>query len=367
MVVGSTEDRTRIGLVGVNERARRLILPGLLASPRARVVAICSRQRSKASELSAHLGAQVLAFSNYRSMLHSGVVDAVFVNTPVDTHFELCIAAIEEGCAVICEKPLAASTVEAVELRRAAQARGVHTAVNFTYRSVLGYRLTERLLSASGIGRPLHAEFAFLQGHNFDPSFGRASALLDSGVHLFDLLLSLSTLASLGPIAQVCATSLVDGSNLDFGWGFVGRTTSGVGVTGLLSRSALGWRNGLRWSLHGTEGALMAELDTGRTELREARRSDTRHQGVWRSVPMPADLQEDEARFPVFHMDRLVGAVRGEGDFPGFAAAEATHRFADALAASAASGQWVAVSDLGGEQGAVHSSIFQPPAHTVEP
>ncbi len=336
-------NHTRVGFVGINERAGRLLLRGLSASPRARVAAVCSRDLSKAKRTAANLGPSVLAFTSAEEMAQSGEVDAVFVNTPIATHFEICMTAIQAGCAVICEKPLAANTGEAVELRQSAGAAGVRTVVNFTYRSVPGYRLTERLLAARSLGHPLHGEFALLQGHNFLPGFVRSSALLDSGVHLFDTLAGLCALAGFGRISQVCAAPMSDRIGPDFGWAFTARTTSDVVVSAAFSRSAMGWHNGLRWSLYGQDGAITVELDSDRTDVRVARRSDERSQGGWAAMEMPPDLQADDARFAEYHMDRLVGAARGEERFPGFAEAEATHKFSDALAASAAARRWVAV------------------------
>ena len=80
--------------------------------------------------------------------------------------------------------------------------------MNFTYRSVPGYRCTERLLAAQPLGKPLHAEFALLQGHNFLPEFPHGSALLDSGTHLLDALLSLTACAGFGRIVRVCAAPM---------------------------------------------------------------------------------------------------------------------------------------------------------------
>ncbi len=337
----TADDRTRVGLVGVNERARRLLLPGLAASPRAQVAAVCSRDRAKAKAAAAHTGPDARAFTSVEEMVGSGAVDAVFVNTPAATHYDLCLAAIQAGCAVICEKPLTTTTREAVALHQAATRAGVPTAVNFTYRSVLGYRLTERLLLAHGLGRPLHGQFALLQGHNFFPAFPRASALLDSGAHLFDTLASLCELAQFGRVTQVSATPMADGAAPDHGWGFTARTLGGAVVSAAFSRSALGWQNGLQWSLYGHDQAIGVELDSDRTDVRVAHRADGRDQGLWRSVPIPPDLQADDSRFPAYHLDRLVGAVRGEEPFPGFAAAVAAHRFAAALDASAAAEGWV--------------------------
>ncbi|HEX2036785.1 MAG TPA: Gfo/Idh/MocA family oxidoreductase [Chloroflexota bacterium] len=340
-------DHTRIGLAGINERARRLLIPGLVGAPRAHLAAVCSRDERKARAVAASLGPDVQAFSGVAAMAGSGAVDAVLLNTPVETHLELCLAALREGCAVICEKPLAAATDQAITLQEAAQAAGRRTAVNFTYRSVAGFRMTERLLAVPGIGRPMHAEFSLLQGHNFLPGYPRRSALLDSGVHLLDTVSGLCERAGMGHLAALSAAPMLDrsaqGQRVDFGWAFTARTSGDVVVSGTLSRGALGWRNGLRWSLYGEEGAIMVELDAERTEVRLARRDEGRPQGQWRPVPLTADIQDDEARFPVFHLDRLVGAIRGEESFPGFAEAVTTHHLADALAASAAGGRWVTV------------------------
>jgi predicted dehydrogenase len=111
-------------------------------------------------------------------------------------------------------------------------------------------------------------------------------------------------------------------------------------MVGQLSRSALGWRNGWRWQLYGEEAALAVELDATRTEARLARRGHGPPYGEWRLLPLPPDLVADDARFPQYHLDRLVGAVRGEEPFPDFGAALETHRLADALVASQDGGGW---------------------------
>jgi predicted dehydrogenase len=352
---------TRVGFVGVNDRARRLLLPGLLASPRARLVAVCSRDAARARAAAESLGPGVRPFTRVEEMAGSGEVDAVFVNTPTPAHPPACLAAIAAGCAVICEKPLAGSTAEASALCAAAHAAGVRTAVNFTYRSVPGFRLTERILRRPGLGPPLHAEVAFLQGHTFLPGYPRHSALLESGVHLLDTLLALAAGAGMGRVTEVSATPLVGGPDslpgpVDFGWAFLARSASGAVLVGHFSRAALGWRNGFRWGLYGERAALAVELDATRTEARLALRNETPEAGAggaqpfaeWRPLPLPPDLAADDARFPQYHLDRLVGAIRGEeppgGRVPNFGAALETHRLADALSASAAGGGWAPVA-----------------------
>ena len=245
---------------------------------------------------------------------------------------------------MICEKPLATNTAAAQRLRQAATDAGVPHVVNFTYRSMPGYRLTERLLRQRGIGRPVHAEFALLQGHDFLPDYPARSALLESGVHLYDTLLGLTQAAGFGAVGAVCAAPMPGAGGLDHGWAFTLRMTTGAIVSAAFSRRSLGWNNGLHWSLYGDAAALTVELDSDRTEARAARCGDQRPQGIWQPVAVPADLQADDARFPAYHMDRLVAAARGEAPFPGFAEAVAAHRLAAALAESAAAGRWMDVA-----------------------
>ena len=171
----------------------------------------------------------------------------------------------------------------------------------------------------------------------------------------------------MGRVTAVSATPLVGGPDslpgpVDFGWAFLARSASGAVLVGHFSRAALGWRNGLRWGLYGERAALAVELDATRTEARLAclvpagQAGGAPPGGEWRPLTLPADLVADDARFPQYHLDRLVGAIRGEeppggasdapGDtpIPDFGAALETHRLADALSASAAGGGWAPVA-----------------------
>src|SRR5213592_4912683 len=116
MQLKSVARPTRVGLVGLNERAGRLLLPGLRAAPRAELAAVCSRDPAKARQVAIAFGPDVRAFGDVGEMLAAGGCEAVYVNTPVEAHGEICTAALRAGCAVICEKPLAPAVSEAEQL-----------------------------------------------------------------------------------------------------------------------------------------------------------------------------------------------------------------------------------------------------------
>jgi predicted dehydrogenase len=60
--------------------------------------------------------------------------DVVAVGTPGGAHLEQCLGAIDAGCHVLCDKPLAATAEDARQIYAAARAKGVKTAYAASYR-----------------------------------------------------------------------------------------------------------------------------------------------------------------------------------------------------------------------------------------
>ena len=310
----------RVGVVGLNARVERQVLPGVAASTRARLAAVCSRDLAKARRM-AEPYADCRAFDDYSAMLATGGVDAVFVMTPPEQHAAMSLAALEAGCAVMCEKPLAATLDEARAMASAARRSGQRTAVNFTYRTSPGFRLVERLLDDPGIGEPLHVELSYLQGRGLTQPGPFRGALVDLGPHAFDALLWW-----LGPISRIGAVS--DPAGLS--WALAGRLGSGATLAATISRVAAGRGNAVLVTLSGRDGAIRLEFDVEDVRVTRAAAGTTE----WREVPIPAELALDYATFPRVHWDRIVGALRGEEQFPDF---EQGLRVQEVIAAAARS------------------------------
>ncbi len=75
------------------------------------VTALCARQPSV---LAAETGAT--QFADYREMIDSGLVDAVLVATPTQSHRDIGMYALERGLHVLMEKPLGLSVGQAAEM-----------------------------------------------------------------------------------------------------------------------------------------------------------------------------------------------------------------------------------------------------------
>ena len=71
--------------------------------------------------------------TDFRDLIADPAIDAVVIATPVSTHFELAMAALQAGKHVLVEKPMAASTEEAARLIEAAASRGLTLMVDHTF------------------------------------------------------------------------------------------------------------------------------------------------------------------------------------------------------------------------------------------
>jgi predicted dehydrogenase len=333
---------TRVGVVGLNARVERVVLPGLASSPRAAVAAVCSRDLAKAERFAgAYPGCR--AFGDFGQMLASGELDAVFVLTPPPLHAEMSIAAIEAGLATCCEKPLARSRAEAQAMVAAAERRGARTAVNFTYRSTTAHRLVARELGQIGIGRLHDLSLAYRQGRALTDGRYRRETLHDLGSHAVDALLWWAELAGAGPPTAVAAMLAspaeepAEQPGTPLHWTLLIRLASGATATLTVSRVAAGFANAMDALAAGASGALRLSFETDRHGVERAAAGSA----GWTPLPIPPDLELDYASFPAYHFDRIVGALRGEEQFPDFRQGLRVQAVLDAAEAAATSGEVV--------------------------
>jgi glycerol-3-phosphate cytidylyltransferase len=116
--ISSTQLRTeansilRIGIVGAGRIANRFVTESKFVSG-IHLEGVFSRNSTVAESFRSrhHLRASTPTFEELLSL-----VDAVYVATPHDTHFEYAKAAINQGVHVLCEKPLTLSRARTEEL-----------------------------------------------------------------------------------------------------------------------------------------------------------------------------------------------------------------------------------------------------------
>lgn len=159
--------KLRWGIIGCAGIAIRSVIPGIQQSERGEVVAVASRDESKAKQTAEKLGIPK-AYGSYEALLADGEIDAVYIPLPNHLHKEWTIRAAEAGKHVLCEKPFSMDTAEAAEMVEACARHGVTLAEAFMYRHHPRYKRIRDIIASGEIGalRGIHGTFTFNSSGN---------------------------------------------------------------------------------------------------------------------------------------------------------------------------------------------------------
>jgi len=115
------------------------------------VTALYDIDIERASSIATSVGA--VAFDGPIDVIKSSLVDAVLIATPGETHAELTRACIEIGKPVFCEKPLAPTTEECLDILKAEMAFGSRLVqVGFMRRYDRAYQSMKKAIDDNDIG-----------------------------------------------------------------------------------------------------------------------------------------------------------------------------------------------------------------------
>lgn len=344
--------------------------------PPLRLAVLCDTPEARAVALADQFGF-ARAEPDWRALVADPAVDIVSITAPNHLHREMALAAIAAGKHVWCEKPMALTLADAVEMTAAAAgAAGVRTQVGYNYVANPAFRHAQALIADGAIGRIVHVRGWVDEDYQADPDLpwtwrakladAGLGALGDIGCHLVSMLWGLA-----GPIDSVVADMatlhetrpLPDGSgcaaveNEDAALALL-RFASGVQGSFAASRSAWGRKSSLGWQVHGTEGMLcfeqerMNELQLFRNEGAKATQgfrtilTAPEHPPYGAFVPAPGH-QLGFNDLKVIELAGFLRAIRdGHDAHPDFAAALEFERTIHAIALSARSGRRVRLDEV---------------------
>jgi len=112
----------RWGIMGTAAVARRSFVPAVRQAGGI-VVAVASRQMSRASKYAAELGIEY-AVQGYHRLIEDPIVDALYIPLPNALHAEWTIRGLVAGKPVLCEKPLCVSLPETEQVLAVARKTG---------------------------------------------------------------------------------------------------------------------------------------------------------------------------------------------------------------------------------------------------
>lgn len=177
----------RIGLLGASRIAPPAVIDAAHHVERVEVVAVAARDRHRAEAFAADHGVAEV-FDSYEALVGSDRVDAVYVGLPPSGHEPWTVAALEAGKHVLCEKPFACTTAQALHMVEVAERTGLVLCEAFHWRyHPLATRLAE-VLTGDLIGPVRHIEAVFsvpitdLSDLRHDPRLG-GGAMMDLGCY----------------------------------------------------------------------------------------------------------------------------------------------------------------------------------------
>lgn len=243
----------------------------------ARLVALGGRDQARVEAAARRYGYEK-AVTDWRTLVNDPDIQVFDNGAPNDLHAEPCIAAVQAGKHVICEKPLGRTAAEAMQMWQAAQRAGVVHMCAFNYRFVPAIRLAREIIQAGRLGRIYHFRAQYLQEWILDPSFpmvwrldaGKAGsgALGDLGAHIIDLARFL--VAEPASVSAVTATFIPERATAEGSTArvtvddaFAATLTFANGAIGVLeaSRFARGRKNHQVIEINGEKGSLAFNLE----------------------------------------------------------------------------------------------------------
>lgn len=227
--------------------------------------------------------------TDWRRLVESNDIDLIDVSTPGNLHAPISIAAANAGKMVWCEKPLANTLDEAMQMYDAVEKTGVYHAIFHNYRFCPAVQLAKKMVDDGTLGDIHHFRAVYLQDWIADPSFplvwrldksiAGSGALGDIAAHIIDLGRFL-----VGEITEVCGHlktfiySRPKLSNVDNRLGakgsdelaevtvddasmFLGIFENGALGTFEATRFAVGRKNHNRFEINGSKGSVVFNLE----------------------------------------------------------------------------------------------------------
>ena len=280
------------GFMGAAHSQAWSVAPKFFDLPlRPELAVVVGRDAARAADVATRFGWESSA-TDWREVILRDDIDLVDICSPGDTHAEIAIASLAAGKHVLCEKPLANSTRDAILMAEAAEsalAAGVFAMVGFTYRRVPAISFARELVRSGRIGTLRRVQANYLQDWLVDenaPMTWRldkiragSGSLGDIGAHAVDAVQFITgqTVSSVSGTLQTFVTErplLGEGIGLggtasdergtvtvDDSALFTARLSDGALASFEATRFATGRKNAFRLEFSGSTGAVSFDLE----------------------------------------------------------------------------------------------------------
>ena len=186
-----SENKISVLVVGAGNMGRSHAL-AYASIPEFEIAAICTRSPESRTKLMAELPEGTAEVNDYQKALLELKPDAVCISTYPDTHYPFAKLALEAGCHVFTEKPLAESAEQCKELVELSRSKGKALVVGYILRQHPSW--IKFVEVAKTLGSPLVMRMNLNQqsyGKNWETHkslLSSISPVVDCGVHYVDVM-----------------------------------------------------------------------------------------------------------------------------------------------------------------------------------
>jgi len=185
-------DKIKVGIIGTGGISECHI-SGYKALDNVELYAVCDINEQRAANCANKHNIQHV-FTDYNEMLKLRELDAVSVCTWNSVHAPATIAALKTGKHVLCEKPMAMNTLEALEMEKTAKEAGKLLMIGFVRRFGNDTKVLKDFIDNGMMGDIYYAKASYLRrlgcpgGWFGDKSRSGGGPMIDLGVHVIDLV-----------------------------------------------------------------------------------------------------------------------------------------------------------------------------------
>ncbi len=273
--------KIRMGIIGTGLIFNRHY-NGIQASPDGELAAICDMNEKALNEKAdlLHIPAEH-RFTDFLAMFDSGLIDAVSICTPNNTHVKIALEALKRNIPFAIEKPVGVNDEEVQGLYDEVIKSGLKNMVCFTYRFKAAARYAKHIIESGAIGEVYHVYTEYIQDYDLRPyslpTFWRfqknvagGGVVFDLGCHVMDLVTFMTGLE----YESLCATTenviktrpdpetnVPREVTTDDYCHMLTKFTSGASGVFTISKCCIGRKNYQRIQIYGSKGAVIYTLN----------------------------------------------------------------------------------------------------------
>lgn len=186
------QKQVRIGVIGLG--MGRWHIQEYLKHPAAKIQAVCDTDGALARKCADEVQAPQV-FEHFEDFIAKAEIDAVSVAVPNYLHKSMTLACLDRGLHVLCEKPMAMDTGEALLMRDRVRKTGLKFMIHYNQRFRPEHQYFKKLIASGQLGDVYYGTAGWRRMRGL-PSFGGwfgqkkmsgGGPLIDLGVHMLDL------------------------------------------------------------------------------------------------------------------------------------------------------------------------------------